>query len=148
MKKKFLCYNWQVCIYHIFNFFMLKILFFWMITIIIERFFFLSFTIITLLISGLLSISVLHRCSDHIDCRVTLNFFFFTCICAWFDISIYSSQTNMSNHCGPWFRLPQKGKWNVKRRKIKENATIKNGDVGESNAWLHAKRGQTILLNM
>ena len=45
--------------------------------IIIERFFFESFTIITLLINELLNISVLHGCSDHIDCRTTVKFFIF-----------------------------------------------------------------------
>ena len=61
LKKFFLCDNWQVCIYHIFNFFYVKGFVFWMSKIIIERFFFESFTIITLLISGLLNISVLHE---------------------------------------------------------------------------------------
>ena len=77
LKKFFLCDNWQVCIYHIFNFFYVKGFVFWMSKIIIKRFFFESFTIITLLINGLLNISVLHGCSDHIDCRTTVKFFFY-----------------------------------------------------------------------
>ena len=77
VEKILLCDNWQVCIYHIFNFFYVKGFVLWMSKIIIERFFFESFTIITLLINGLLNISVLHGCSDHIDCRTTVKFFIY-----------------------------------------------------------------------